>query len=66
MTEREVVKVRDEVSEAALPHSIQDKVRAAYLRTEFLEERKALMAAWVKFCAENRPASLAGGHDAAA
>jgi integrase len=39
----EVAKVRDEVSEAALAHTISEKVRAAYLRTDFLEERKALM-----------------------
>ena len=37
----EVAKVRDEVSEAALAHTIPEKVRAAYLRTDFLEERKA-------------------------
>ena len=43
----EVAKVRDEVSEAALAHTIVEKVRAAYLRTDFLEDRKALMAAWL-------------------
>jgi hypothetical protein len=32
--------VADEVSEAALVHKIPQKVRAAYLRTVFLEERK--------------------------
>ena len=41
----EVAKVRDEVSEAALAHAVPEKVRAAYLRTEFLEERKGLMSA---------------------
>jgi len=46
----EVVKVRDEISEAALAHTIGEKVRAAYLRTDFLEERKALMAAWAEYC----------------
>ncbi len=48
----EVAKVRDEVSEAALAHTVPGKVRAAYLRTEFLQERKQLMAAWARFCAE--------------
>jgi integrase len=62
----EVAKVRDEVSEAALAHTIPDKVRAAYLRTEFLEERRALMDAWAKYCGEIPPASQAAGHDAAA
>ena len=46
----EVAKVRDEVSEAALAHTIVEKVRAAYLRTDFLEDRKALMAAWAEYC----------------
>jgi integrase len=54
----EVAKVRDEVSEAALAHTIPGKVRAAYLRTDFLEERKALMAAWARYCArDEQPAS---------
>jgi integrase len=48
----EVAKVRDEVSEAALAHSIPEKVRAAYLRTAFLEERKPIMSAWAHFCCE--------------
>jgi integrase len=43
----EVAKVRDEVSEAALAHVIPEKVRAAYLRTDFLDERRDLMAKWV-------------------
>jgi hypothetical protein len=46
----EVAKVRDEVSEAALAHTIPQKVRAAYLRTDFLEERKPLMEAWAQHC----------------
>jgi integrase len=45
----EAAKVRDEVSEAALAHSIPQKVRAAYLRTDFLEERRDLMQAWARF-----------------
>lgn len=47
----EVAKVRDEVSEAALAHTIPEKVRAAYLRTDFLQERKQLMSAWAQHCA---------------
>ena len=46
----EVAKVRDDVSEAALAHTIPEKVRAAYLRTDFLEERIALMIAWERYC----------------
>lgn len=46
----EVAKVRDEVSEAALAHVVPEKVRAAYLRAAYLEERTGLMAAWAAFC----------------
>jgi integrase len=45
----EVAKVRDEVSEAALAHKIPDKVRAAYLRTRFVDERRQLMQQWADF-----------------
>jgi integrase len=38
-----------EVAEAALAHVVGDKVEAAYLRTEFLEKRRALMSAWGAF-----------------
>jgi integrase len=38
--------VRDEVSEAALGHTDRNPVRAAYLRTQFLDERRALMGRW--------------------
>jgi len=47
----EVTKAADDVSEAALAHKIPQKVRAAYLRTVFLEERKQLMASWAAYCA---------------
>lgn len=42
----EVLCVRDEVSEAALSHGVSGKVRAAYLRTDFLSERVGLMREW--------------------
>jgi hypothetical protein len=38
----EVAEVRDEVSEAALAHTIPEKVRAAYLRTDFWRNEKRL------------------------
>jgi integrase len=47
----EVAKVRDEVSEAALAHKIPDKVRAAYLRTRFLDERRHVMQHWARYVA---------------
>ncbi len=46
----EVAKTRDEVSEAALSHVIPEKVRAAYLRTQFLDDRRKLMADWATWC----------------
>jgi integrase len=39
-----------EVAEAALAHTIPNKVEAAYRRTDFLEKRKTLMAEWASFC----------------
>jgi integrase len=41
--------VRDEVSEAALAHTDPNKVRAAYRRTTYLEERRDLMQRWADF-----------------
>ena len=41
--------VRDEVSEAALAHADRDNVRAAYRRTNYLEERRILMQRWADF-----------------
>ena len=41
--------VRDEVSEAALAHADRDKVRAAYRRTRYLDERRTLMQRWAEF-----------------
>ena len=46
----EAAKARDEVSEAALAHTIKDRVKAAYLRTDFFEERKSLMETWSTHC----------------
>jgi integrase len=46
----EVQKAADEVSEAALAHTIKDRVKAAYLRTDFFEERRSLMKAWARHC----------------
>ena len=47
-------KVADEVSEAALAHTNKDRVKAAYLRTNFLEQRKPLMERWAKHCGSGR------------
>lgn len=39
-----------DVVEAALAHVVADKVAAAYLRTDFFEKRRSLMAEWAAHC----------------
>lgn len=39
-----------EVAEAALAHTVANKVEAAYRRTDFLDKRRALMRDWAVFC----------------
>lgn len=38
------------VAEAALAHTIGDKTEAAYLRSDFLEQRRRLMEHWADYC----------------
>lgn len=40
---------RREVAEAALAHAQKDKTEASYLRTDFFEPRRRLMARWQEF-----------------
>jgi integrase len=40
-----------EVAEAALAHTLEDKVEAAYRRGDLFDKRRALMNAWGSFCA---------------
>jgi len=40
-----------EVAEAALAHTLGDKVEAAYLRGDLFEKRRQLMSDWARFCA---------------
>jgi integrase len=49
-----------EVCEAALAHAVEDRVEAAYKRTDFFERRARLMADWARFCtrAPSRPADV--------
>jgi integrase len=49
----EVEQAPDEVSERALAHVDSNDVRAAYLRSDFLEQRKVLMEKWARFLASN-------------
>jgi integrase len=47
-----------EVAEAALAHTIESKVEAAYRRGDLFEKRKRLMAEWADFC--NSPVAERG------
>jgi integrase len=49
----EVTEFPREVAEAALAHSIGDKVEQAYRRGDALERRRGLMEAWALFCGVN-------------
>jgi len=40
-----------DVVEAALAHAIENKTEAAYRRSDALEKRRKLMAAWAAYCA---------------
>ncbi len=40
-----------EVAEAALAHTIENKVEAAYRRSDLFEKRRALMEQWAQHCA---------------
>jgi integrase len=45
----ETMTMPGEVAEAALAHTVQNKVEAAYRRTKYLEQRRTLMAEWDRF-----------------
>jgi integrase len=45
---------RPDVVEACLAHKEADKVRAAYNRSEFNEERRRLLAAWAQYLSKPR------------
>ena len=48
----EAAKAREVVAEAALAHSVRNKVEAAYRRATYLDERRDLMNGWATFLAE--------------
>lgn len=48
-----------EVAEAALAHTIENQVEAAYRRGDLFEKRRKLMDAWAKYCAT--PSVKTGG-----
>ncbi|HTU09545.1 MAG TPA: integrase arm-type DNA-binding domain-containing protein [Allosphingosinicella sp.] len=46
-----------EIAEAALAHTVANKVEAAYRRTDFLDKRRLLMRDWGTFCKGSSPLS---------
>jgi integrase len=44
--------VAAEVAEAALAHTVANKVEAAYRRSDLFEKRRALMQQWGSFCGQ--------------
>ncbi|NPD68932.1 integrase arm-type DNA-binding domain-containing protein [Lichenicola cladoniae] len=47
-----------EVAEAALAHTLRDRVEAAYRRSDLFDKRRQLLSEWEAFCA--RPARMTG------
>lgn len=48
---------RFEVIEACLAHTKKDKVAGAYNRAKYGDERRALLDAWARYCADEQPAT---------
>ncbi|NNC73168.1 MAG: integrase arm-type DNA-binding domain-containing protein [Sphingomonadaceae bacterium] len=46
----ETTNFANELSEAALAHTIKDKTEASYRRGNLLEKRRSMMEAWGRFC----------------
>jgi integrase len=46
-----------EIAEAALAHTVSNKVEAAYRRTDFLDKRRLLMREWSVFCEKSHEPS---------
>ncbi len=49
-----------EIAEAALAHTVSNKVEAAYRRTDFLDKRRLLMRDWAAFCKASAPLVAVG------
>ena len=55
----ETAAARPDVIEACLAHREADKVKAAYNRAQFNDERMALLAAWAQYLTQPAAAVLA-------
>lgn len=59
----EVASAPDPVAEACLAHAVEDKVVAAYRRTDFFNARRSLLAAWGNFCDGSDGADILNLHE---
>ncbi|MGI4944423.1 MAG: tyrosine-type recombinase/integrase [Janthinobacterium lividum] len=50
-----------DVAEAALAHTVRDKVEATYRRGDLFEKRRAMMEAWAEFAQDRKDG---GAHEA--
>ncbi len=55
----ETTNYQREVVEAALAHTIDSKVEAAYRRGDLFEKRRRLMEDWADYCGRTEPAAIA-------
>ncbi|MGL6356450.1 tyrosine-type recombinase/integrase, partial [Aeromonas veronii] len=46
-----------DLAERALAHTVQNKVEAAYHRTDLLDQRRPMMNAWAQFVSGDLPAA---------
>jgi integrase len=57
----EATDVAREVAEAALAHSLESRVEAAYRRSDLFDKRRQLMNNWAAFCCRDTIAGAADG-----
>jgi integrase len=53
-----------EVAEMALAHAVGDEVENSYMRSDLLEKRRKLLAAWAGYCGSSAGASVTSIDDA--
>jgi integrase len=49
-----------DLAERALAHTVQNKVEAAYHRTDLIDQRRPMMEAWAEFCSSGRKREESG------
>jgi integrase len=54
-----------DLADKALAHKEKDKVKAAYARSDMVEQRRGLMAAWADWCTSEPTGNIVGFHRAA-